>query len=202
MVGACDRAVERANGRLVLVVGPSGVGKDALIGGARERLSTDPRFVFPERIVTRQSTAAEHHGSIDEKSFADAQASGRFALSWRAHGLGYGVPASLDDDIAAGLTAVVNVSRIIVAAARARYARVAVVLVEAPLAVRAQRLGLRGRETTEEIADRLERQVSTFALEDADACIENSGTLDAGIAAFVTLLHDLHGFHGAAAPKR
>ena len=43
-----------AQGALVLVVGPSGAGKDALIAAAREALEANTRFTFPRRVVTRQ----------------------------------------------------------------------------------------------------------------------------------------------------
>ena len=43
----------RSLGSLVLVVGPSGVGKDTLIGGAKQALENDRRFTFVRRVVTR-----------------------------------------------------------------------------------------------------------------------------------------------------
>src|SRR6185295_15951480 len=39
-------------GRLVLVVGPSGAGKDTLIAGARAACRDDATVVFPRRVVT------------------------------------------------------------------------------------------------------------------------------------------------------
>src|SRR3569833_150302 len=48
---------------VALVVGPSGAGKDTLIGGAREALAGDDRFVFVRRIVTRAGNSAEDHDS-------------------------------------------------------------------------------------------------------------------------------------------
>lgn len=46
-------------GRLVLVVGPSGAGKDTLLGLAKTALAEDHDVVFPRRIVTREASAAE-----------------------------------------------------------------------------------------------------------------------------------------------
>ena len=89
-------------GRLILVVGASGVGKDTLIVGARAACAAEPSVVFPRRVVTRAATAAEDHDSISEEAFRRAAAAGDFALWWEAHGLCYGIPSTITDDIRAG----------------------------------------------------------------------------------------------------
>lgn len=183
------------SGHLVLVVGPSGAGKDTLIAGARARLIDRSRFVFPARIVTRPATAAEAHGTSDEAAFAAAHSDGAFALSWRAHGLGYGLPASIDEYIAKGLIVVVNVSRRIIGEARARYRHVSVVLVDAPCSVRAARLAARGRETQQGIAERLSRQVENFDPQDADLSIDNAGAVEAGVDLLAGFLEHLDKSH-------
>jgi ribose 1,5-bisphosphokinase len=178
-------------GTLALVVGPSGAGKDALINGAREVLERDHRFLFVERVVTRPSTAVEKHGSLDEAEFAAVATQGGFALTWRAHGLLYGVPASVDRAIGEGRTAVVNGSRAASNDARRRYLRTFLVLVDCPLDVRAGRLAARGRETEAEIRARLERSVSSFDPAEADLRIDNSGPLAMGVDMLVTALQSM-----------
>src|SRR5262249_34921393 len=118
-------------GRLVLVVGPSGAGKDTLIDLARARLQDAGSVVFPRRVVTR-AAAGEPHDTMDVETFDNAARAGVFALTWDAHDLRYGIPAEIDGHIRAGRTVVCNVSRAIVAQARERYAEVRVVLVTAP----------------------------------------------------------------------
>jgi len=164
-------------GRLVLVVGPSGAGKDTLIAGARERLRDDTTVVFPRRAVTRPASPHEDHDSLTEEEFLRAARQGAFALTWEAHGLCYGVPSSVDADIAAARTVVCNVSRTIVTAARARYALVRVALIVAPTEVLTSRLAGRGRVTDGAIADRLARPTEAFT---ADMVIQNVGAPAAG----------------------
>ena len=175
---------------LVLVVGPSGAGKDTLINAAKVALSEDARFVFPRRVVTRQAVAAlEDHDSVTPEEFALRQANGAYALSWEAHGLRYGLPATIRDDIAAARVVVMNGSRAMVAAARQTFPGTVVILVEASPEVRAQRLAGRGRETAAEVAERLRREVPA----DIPNAIrvDNSGAVATGISRFLAALRAL-----------
>jgi ribose 1,5-bisphosphokinase len=167
-------------GRLVLVVGPSGAGKDTLIDLARTALQDNPTVVFPRRVVTRTASAAEAHDSMSTDAFDRAARAGAFALTWDAHDLRYGIPAGIDADIRAGRTVVCNVSRAIIDAARRRYAVVVVALVTAPPELLAARLKARGREG--DIAQRLARG-DAFGDIEADCVIANTGAPEAGAAA-------------------
>src|SRR6188508_934195 len=97
-----DRTAAIGPGRLVLVVGPSGAGKDTLLGLARAACTDDRRIVFPRRVVTRQASAAEDNDQMSAEAFRQAAAQGAFAISWEAHGHAYGLLRSIDDDIRAG----------------------------------------------------------------------------------------------------
>jgi ribose 1,5-bisphosphokinase len=169
-------------GRLVLVVGPSGAGKDTLIELARGLLRDEASVVFPRRVVTRAASAAEAHDTMDEEAFDRAARRGGFALTWDAHGLRYGIPIGIDADIRAARTVLCNVSRTIIIPARARYADVFVALVTAPAEVLAARLAARGRDG--DIAQRLAR---ADALADivADCVIANTGAPADGAAALM-----------------
>jgi len=179
-------------GTLVLVVGPSGAGKDTLIAAAKTALAGDERFVFPRRVVTRDSVAAlEDHDSVSEEDFARRERNGAYALSWRAHGLSYGLPASLVADLAAGRVVVSNGSRAMIGAAQERFPGTKVLLIEASPEVRARRLAGRGRESAAEIAERLAREVPNVP--PGAVRIDNSGPLEAGSGRFVAALRAIAG---------
>ena len=174
-------------GRLVLVVGPSGAGKDTLIAAAKAALAGDDRYVFPTRTITRAAMAdAEDHESVSAERFAELKRAGGFALDWEAHGLCYGLPVRLADDLAAGRTVVVNGSRAAVKEASRRFDRLTVLIIDAAPDVRAARLAARGRESAGEIAERLRREVPD-ALPGAIR-VDNSGTLRDGVAGFLRAL--------------
>lgn len=168
-------------GRLVLVVGPSGAGKDTLIGLARARCAARSDIVFPARAVTREASQYENNRSVSPDDFAQEAASGAFALWWYAHGHGYGIPKAIDDDLRAGRTVVANVSRGVTSEARGRYANVNVVNVTAPAGVLAERLAARSRSSDGSLAARLSRADRGKDLK-ADVVINNVGAAETGAA--------------------
>jgi len=120
----------------------------------------------------------EEHEAVTEEGFRVREAAGDFALSWRAHGLRYGVPADIALDLARGRVVVVNVSRAVVAEAAARFP-VTVVEVTAPAAVLAARLAARGREDTEDVARRLSRAIELPVAVERHPVV-NDGTMAEG----------------------
>jgi phosphonate metabolism protein PhnN/1,5-bisphosphokinase (PRPP-forming) len=181
-----------AQGALVLVVGPSGAGKDALIGAAREALEADGKFLFPRRIVTRRAfTAIEDHDTLDLDAFKRQKLRGAFALDWEAHGLCYALPASIDAAMMAGRVVVANVSRAVIPRAIEKYERCHVFLVAAPVEIRAARLAARGRESADDVAQRLAREGAAAPTGVLPVIIDNSGTLEDGARRFLKALTDI-----------
>ena len=169
-------------GRLVLVVGPSGAGKDTLLGLAQAGLADDANVVFVRRVVTREASAHENNVQVTPDAFRAARADGAFAIDWEAHGLCYALPRSIDDDIRAGRSVVANISRTVIPALRAAYADVVVVSITAPPEVLAARLAARGRASDGPLSDRLKRSVETSG---ADVTINNVSTADAHAAELI-----------------
>ena len=179
-------------GTLVLIVGPSGAGKDTLIDGARRIvLSPDARspFYFPRRAIDRAAHASEDFIPVPSSAFEDSPTGPAFALQWSAHGTRYGIPISIVPHLASGGVVVVNVSRTVVEKARATFARVVVVNVTCPPEIRARRLAERGRETDREIGARMARTISGFDPALVDYVIDNSGAPEEGIAKLVEILN-------------
>ena len=164
-------------GRLVLVVGPSGAGKDTLLRLAHVACADDHDVVFPRRVVTRASSADEDNIAVNPDDFARARDHGDFAVHWDAHGHSYALPLEINDDIRAGRAVVANVSRTVIGALRQAYANVVVVAITAPPDVLAQRLAARARNSDGNIADRLARSVDD-ASANADVTILNAGSAD------------------------
>lgn len=164
-------------GRLVLVVGPSGAGKDTLLRLVQAACADDRDIVFPRRVVTRASSADEDNIALSPDEFARARDHGDFAVHWDAHGHSYALPLEINDDIRAGRAVVVNVSRTVIAALRGTYTNVVVVAITAPPDVLAQRLAARARHSDGNIADRLARSVDD-ASANADVTILNAGSAD------------------------
>ncbi|WP_118184767.1 phosphonate metabolism protein/1,5-bisphosphokinase (PRPP-forming) PhnN [Paraburkholderia phosphatilytica] len=175
-------------GRLIYVMGPSGAGKDSLLGFARERVIGEP-VLFAHRYITRAAGHHENHVVLTMEEFDARSALGLFALEWSSHRLRYGIGIEIDAWIARGCTVVVNGSRQHVAQALARYPDIEVVHIDAPQHVLAARLAARARESAEQVAARLARQ-APFELPHGVrlTTIENGGALEVAGHAFVEVV--------------
>jgi ribose 1,5-bisphosphokinase len=164
-------------GRLVLVIGPSGAGKDTLIGLAQAACAGDSNIVFPRRVVTREASQFEDNEQLSFEAFRHALSQGQFAVHWEAHGHCYALPRTIEDDIRARRTVVVNVSRTVVDAMRRAYADVVVVSITAPPEILSQRLAARARNSDGQLAGRLGRVVDSIATA-PDVTIANTGGVE------------------------
>lgn len=143
------------SGRLIAVVGASGVGKDSVMRGLA---AACPALHVVRRAITRpDASGGEDHLAVSPETFARMKARGAFCLSWSAHGHSYGIPADVPRRAAAGEDLLVNLSRSVLAQAAALVPRFIVLNVVADRDVLAARLAARGRESTAEIQRRLSR---------------------------------------------
>ncbi|MEE1886226.1 phosphonate metabolism protein/1,5-bisphosphokinase (PRPP-forming) PhnN [Pseudomonas carassii] len=177
-----------SRGRLIFLMGPSGSGKDSLIDAARERLFAQGVEVA-RRVITRSAEAkGEAALGVSVERFEAMREAGAFALDWQANGLSYGIPAQLDAWLAMGRSVLVNGSRAYLASARQRYPDlVAVGLTVSQQALR-QRLLARGRESSEEIEQRLSRNFRLQAYDPGVHVVDNSGSLASAVEALLALL--------------
>lgn len=180
-------------GAMIVVVGPSGAGKDSVIDYAMARLKTTSVEVeLVRRVITRaQDAGGEDHEAISTDAFRACAERGAFAVHWEAHGLHYGIPAACHAKLEEGRTLVANGSRAVLDRFREAFPRVAVVNIVASPEVIAARLIARARESEAEIRRRLDRQVPDIDGDPHLTTIDNSGPLEeAGerFAAFVLSL--------------
>lgn len=186
-------------GVLILVVGPSGVGKDTLLDGARDALESDPRFYFLRRDITRPASAGgEAHNSVTIAEFQSRLESGAYRLHWGAHDLLYGLPVSELSGLDQNQAVIANGSRSVLDEARARFERLAIVSIIARDDLLRQRLMVRNRETEGDIECRISR-AAAFKVEGRDVFeLMNDGSVEEGVRTFVELLGDLFDFRPQA----
>ena len=174
-------------GRLIAVVGPSGVGKDSVMTALAERR---PSIELVRRVITRApGLGGEDYTPVTEDSFAELLAADAFCLHWAAHGLLYGIPATVRDQLAGGTDLLVNLSRSVLPEMKRAFANSAILSLTATPETLARRLQGRGRETPDSIAKRLER--SALGIPEGVLVIEisNDGSLDETVAAALNALY-------------
>ncbi|WP_299044126.1 phosphonate metabolism protein/1,5-bisphosphokinase (PRPP-forming) PhnN [uncultured Tateyamaria sp.] len=174
-------------GRLIAVVGPSGVGKDTVM---EAMAAAEPRLALVRRVITRPATSGgEVFDAVTPSEFETLHRNGAFALSWSAHGLSYGVPKAVHTSLDAGQDMLANLSRKVLSLAQARFPGMAVISLTADADILAGRLTARGRETRADIARRLARADTDLPQGLAVTRIDNSGALADTVHAALAALY-------------
>lgn len=190
-------------GRLIYLMGPSGAGKDTLIDAAKPSLR-ELGCEVARRVITRSAESVgedAHEVSVEE--FERQAARGDFALSWRANGLGYGIPAQIDQWLAQGRHVLVNGSRGYLSQAWQRYPDLIAIVLTVNTEVLRQRLLRRAREDLSEIENRLRRNEqfadSAWLEEQQVVRLDNSAQLQDTLQYLLEILRQ-HGI--SAVPDR
>lgn len=176
--------------RVILVVGPSGSGKDTLLRSAREHFAEEEQVAFVRRYITRQPDRNEDNYFLDPAAFTFLSNAGFFISTWQSHDNFYGIPyhALNADDMVK--VAVCSVSRSAVGDFERHYAHTTTILVTAEKEVLRQRLQKRGREDDAAVRRRLARADKAVVARDL-IVFDNSQSLESSAAMFIELLENL-----------
>ncbi|MCE4054223.1 phosphonate metabolism protein/1,5-bisphosphokinase (PRPP-forming) PhnN [Pseudomonas sp. Au-Pse12] len=190
-------------GRLIYLMGPSGAGKDSLIDAARQPLSALGCEVA-RRVITRSAeSVGEEALEVTAREFEQREEQGDFALSWKANGLGYGIPVVIDSWLEQGRHVLVNGSRGYLPKARQRYPDLIPIVLTVDGEVLRRRLLRRARESLPEIEKRLQRnqQFSSAKWLDEEGVVrlDNSTELETTLEHLLGILRE-HGI--SAVPDR
>ncbi len=148
-------------------------------------------FTLARRVITRSADAGgEDFEAATEDEFETLRAAGAFCLDWRAHGLRYGIPQSVQNRVAKGEEVLVNLSRDVLTEVAKVFPRASVLNITAKPETLAERLAKRGRETPEEIAARLSRR-RPLPDELDILTVHNDGPLEDTVVEALALLHPL-----------
>lgn len=170
--------------KIVLIVGPSGVGKDTLLKYAKEIYKENINFV--KRYITRVADTNENNYFVDDYAFEVLKNNGYFLSSWNAHGNAYGIPKSF---LKNGVN-IISISRARIKDFENSYDNVYTINITIKKELLRQRLFNRGRETLEQIEKRLIRSYEKI---EAKKLIEfdNSRSLEESKKSFINLLEKI-----------
>jgi len=173
-------------GRLIAVVGPSGVGKDSVMAGICAEM---PEVNLVRRTITRApELGGEDYEAVSPDVFRKMVSGRAFCLHWGAHDLLYGIPSVVLTDVQTGATRLANLSRGVLAQAAAAFPSLIVLHVTASAQTLAARLSGRGRETSSEIEKRLSQAVKPLPDGLRTVTVSNDGVLEDTVSAAVDAL--------------
>ncbi len=185
-------------GQLLYFMGPSGAGKDSLLDWLRQHLPAGLPVQWARRTISRPAApGGEAHEGTTPDGHAALHAAGAFALHWEANGLAYGVRHGEMAPLAQGRWLLVNGSRAYLPEALLRYPALVAVHITASPGVLRQRILSRGRESADQVEQRVQRALQ-FQAPPGTAGVEvrNDTSLDAAGRQLLQSLQQLPGWPG------
>ena len=189
------------------IVGPSGAGKDTIMNAVHEVLKNNPEFLFIRRIITRkagvnsfndhdetsQNIGNEDNIGVSLEKFFELSQKASFSVQWFAHGIHYGLPIGIVDEVHKGKIVIANVSRAELEHAKELFGKVYVIEINAPIGILKERLLGRKREKIADIEERLKRaNIPIHLPEGAKYCyIDNSGNVKSAVDKMLSILQSL-----------
>ena len=147
-------------GRLIAIVGPSGVGKDTVMEAMQA--SRSDRSLVKRHITRPPDPLGENHYALSNEEFGKALDQHKFVLAWTAHGLSYGISSEAIRNHNNGHDMLINLSRSVLEKANQVFDRLIVINLSAAPEILLDRLEKRGREPAQEIKARLQRSIAPF----------------------------------------
>lgn len=171
--------------KVILIVGPSGAGKDTLLKAARTQFRDRTKVRFEKRYITRASDDNEENFVLSIDTFKKRLDKGFFEFTWQAHGLHYGIQK---DTRYKGIR-VISTSRSKVGYCMETFHRCQVIYVGASKDILYKRLRERGRESILDIEKRINQSSPTLI--EPYTYFDNGSDLRDTVPRFNTLLESL-----------
>jgi len=172
--------------KIILIVGPSGVGKDTLINYLKKELDNNDDYNFINRYITRIPDENEKNYYLGEEAFRILNDQGFFVSSWYAHKNCYGIAKN---DILEGIN-IISISRKHISDFEENYEHVTTVHVTLPKLMLLERLRLRKRESEAQIMQRIKRSYEKIESKNLIE-FENVKKIDKSAKAFLQIIKSI-----------
>ena len=167
-------------GRLIVLVGGVGVGKDALIAALAEK---HPDIEPVRRVITRPvEDKREQHISVGHDIFRQGMAYNSFCMTWQSWGEMFGLPSTMKDKLAAGQDMVTVISRVMLADAKKQFRNTVIFNITASKENVRARSEERGLEVPEIFEERLARPDSEISPGVQVINVPNDGSIEDALA--------------------